>query len=101
MYLVHAIVNVDIKEQPSTRMHGYPNAAIASLLGRPSHTWFIQPVNALPLAIKFHLMESKTDMAHPSVSIGHNTLFEGVKTLLQREHITKGMDASLSLTTSK
>ena len=81
LYLVHAIVDVHIKEQPSTEMHGFPTAATASLLGSPSHTWFIQPLDELPLDIKFHLMESKTNMAHPSVSIPHDTLFQGVKTL--------------------
>jgi len=38
-------------------------------------------------------------MGHPSVSIPHDTIFQGVKTLLQREHITKVMHASLGLTT--
>ena len=75
LYLVHAIVDVHIKEQPSTEMHGFPTAATVSLLGSPSHTWFIQPLDELPLDIKFHFMESKTNMAHPSVSIPHDTLF--------------------------
>jgi len=79
--LVHAIVNVYIKEQPFTGMHGFPTIATTSLLGSPSHTWFIQILDELPLNIKFHLMESKTNTAHPSVSILHGTLFEGVKTL--------------------
>ena len=35
-------------------------------------------------------MESKTNTAHPSVSIPHDTLFQGLKTLWQKEHITKG-----------
>ena len=81
LYLVHSIVGVHIKEQPSIGMHGFPTAATASLLGSPSHTWFIQPLNELHLNIKFHFMESKTNMAHPSVSIPHDTLFQGVKTL--------------------
>ena len=42
-------VNVHIKDQPSTRMHGFLTAATASLLGSPSHTWFIQPLDELPL----------------------------------------------------
>ena len=69
LYLVHSIVDVHIKEQSSTEMHGLPIAATASLLGIPSHTWFIQPLDELPIEIKFYLMESKTNMAHPSVSI--------------------------------
>jgi len=98
LYLVHGILYVHIKEQPSSGMHGFPITATDSLLGSPSDTWFIQPLDELPLNIKFHLMESKTNMAHPSVSIPHDTLFQGVKTLLEREHIRKGMHASLGLT---
>ena len=45
LYLVHAIIDVHIKEQPSIEMHGFPTAATASLLGSPSHTWFIQPLD--------------------------------------------------------
>lgn len=81
LYLVFAIVDVHTKEQPSTKMNGFPTAATASLLGSASHTWFIQPLDELPLSIKFHPMESKPNIAHPSVSIPHDTLFQGVKTL--------------------
>ena len=62
LYLVHANVDVHIEEQPSIGMHGFPTTSTASLLGSPSHTWFIQPLDELPLNIKFHLMESKTNM---------------------------------------
>jgi len=99
LYFVHATVDVHIKEQPSTKMHGFTTIATASLLGGCSHTWIIQPLDELLLAIKFHLMESKTNMAHLTISIPHDTLFEGVKTLLQREHIKKGMHVFLGLTT--
>jgi hypothetical protein len=62
----HQFVEVHIKEQPSTRIHGYLTIATARLVGIPSSTWLIQildeiPPNVQPIPSTFYALTSATN----------------------------------------